>query len=133
MVIVQKPEKSPQFALSIWTWKVSDDLDFIFQWANTCGKVTQKVLFTDAKLTLGNIDHDSMIIQSLKNRAKMFQMLFRQGTCDEEVVDISVGKIQSLQNFLHLCSISQSKWHSKELEETKWRSNSSLGNVLLSY
>ncbi len=103
MVKVHKPEKSPQFALSIWTWKVSDDLDFIFQWANTCGinVVTQKVQFTDAKLNLGNIDHDSMLIQSLKNRAKMFQMLFRRGTCDEEVVDISLGKIQTLQNLVH--------------------------------
>ena len=140
MVKVHKPEKSPQFALSIWTWKVSDDLDFIFQWANTCGinMVTQKVQFTDAKLNLGNIDHDSMLIQSLKNRAKMFQMLFRRGTCDEEVVDISLGKIQTLQNLVHetlerLRSILQSKWHPKELEETKQRSNSSLGNVLLSY
>ena len=69
MVEVNQSQESLQLALSVGEGKFPYDVHLLIQWAYACGvnMVAKEVQLCDTKATLGDIDNDAVLFQSLEN------------------------------------------------------------------
>ena len=54
--------------------------------------MSEKIQFANTKETLVRVDYNPMCGEALENNSQVLEVLFRSGTGDEDVVDVSIGK-----------------------------------------
>ena len=97
--------------------------------------MTKEVNFRYPEAALFSFYHQSVLLQTIEQQSKVFQMLGFRFAGDQNVIQVYENELQISAHRIHetlerLGRILESHWHSQKLEKAKRRDDSCFGDVI---
>jgi hypothetical protein len=92
--------------------------------ASTVHVVPQELKRGSAKVALARVDNHTMVTETLKNQSQVLLMILGTRIGYQEVIHVSVDKVQTSEHFKYealerLSCIPEAEWQSQEFKQTK--------------
>lgn len=97
---VHQPKKLAELMPRVWLGKISDGSYLLRRWSNPRARdeVAEKRQLANTELALRRVHYNPMLRQALESGPQVLLVLLRRATCDEQVVEVGVAKLEAVQD-----------------------------------